>query len=162
MVHRLKHILPTLISLTQANFVLGWQISDIVVIMQEVYHMKAKRRKKGITVSKIDLEKAYHKLKWSFIHETLIDMGILDCMVKVIKNCATSCIMSVLWNGEPKRNPSLHEGLDKVIPSSHICLEHAWRDYHLLSRMPSPFDSGLRLRLDEVGQHLLALFLSKI
>ena len=65
MVHRLKHILPTLISLTQANFVLGWQISDIVVIMQEVYHMKAKRRKKGVTVSKIDLEKAYHKLKWS-------------------------------------------------------------------------------------------------
>lgn len=48
---------------------------------------------------KIDLEKAYDRLKWSFIRDTLLQNGIPLNMIEVIMNCITSCNMNFLWNG---------------------------------------------------------------
>ena len=58
LVNRLKNILPDIIAPTQCNFVPGRQISDNIVIFQEVIHsMQGKRAGKGMMVVKIDLEK---------------------------------------------------------------------------------------------------------
>jgi len=77
-VQRLKAILPDLISPTQTSFVPGRQIGDNVIIMQEVLHtMRKKSGMIGNMAIKIDLEKAYDRLKWGFIHETLLEMRIL-------------------------------------------------------------------------------------
>jgi hypothetical protein len=70
-VNRLKPLLPKLISPTQCSFVPGRQISDNIVIIQEVLHtMKLKKGRKGIMAIKLDLEKAYDRLSWEFIRDT--------------------------------------------------------------------------------------------
>ena len=48
---------------------------------------------------KVDLEKAYDRLRWSFIEDTLRDVGIPKFLYKVIMQCISSYSMIVLWNG---------------------------------------------------------------
>jgi len=72
LVNRLKPILGKLVSPTQSSFVPGRQISDNRIIVQEVLHsMRRKQGKMGYMAIKIDLEKAYDRLRWPFIRETL-------------------------------------------------------------------------------------------
>lgn len=49
---------------------------------------------------KVDLEKAYDRLKWDFIRNTLMEMRIPQNLVDVIMMCITTCSMRILWNGE--------------------------------------------------------------
>lgn len=62
--------------------------------------MKRKQGDKGFMAIKIDFEKAYDKLKWSFIRDTLFDMNLPFLMNNVIMECVTSPTMRILWNGE--------------------------------------------------------------
>jgi len=101
-VNRLKWVLPKIISPTQSSFVPGRQITDNVIVMQEVLHsMRRKLGFKGWMKIKTDLEKAYDRLRWEFILETLIQMHLPNLLIEVIMNCVTSCTLNVLWNGEP-------------------------------------------------------------
>jgi len=70
--------------------------------MQELLH--SMRREKGscsLMAIKLDLEKAYDRLNWSFIRNTLLELRLPQVMVDVIMLCITSCSMRILWNGEP-------------------------------------------------------------
>ena len=101
-VQRLKNVLPDLISPAQSSFVPGRQITDNVLIMQEVLHsMRQRSGAKGCMAIKIDLEKAYDRLRWTFIHDTLVQMRLPDSIIGIIMNCVTSCSLNILWNGEP-------------------------------------------------------------
>ena len=83
-VHILKAILLDLTSPLQSNFVPRRQIGDNIVIMQEIMHsMRFKEGKKGWMDIKIDLEKTYDKLKWSFLQETLEDMQLPHRLIQV-------------------------------------------------------------------------------
>lgn len=62
--------------------------------------MRRKQSGKGLMTIKIDFEKAYDRLKWSFIRDTLNEMNFPLRMVEVIMECISSPTMSVLWNGE--------------------------------------------------------------
>lgn len=99
-VNRLKPLLLNLIAPTQCSFVPGWQITDSVVIIQEVlYDMRCKKGKRGTMMTKLDLEKAYDSLKWNFIRDTLIDVGLSPSFVGIIMRCVSSPSMNVMWNG---------------------------------------------------------------
>jgi len=53
------------------------QSRENIIVAQEVLHsMRSRRSGKGLMVIKIDLEKAYDRLKWSFIRETLTNIGL--------------------------------------------------------------------------------------
>lgn len=68
LVNRLKPILPSLISPTQGSFVPNRQITDNIIIVQEMLHsMRKKQGEVGYMAIKIDFEKAYDRLRWSFI-----------------------------------------------------------------------------------------------
>lgn len=99
--NRNKPILAKVTSHSQTSFVPGRQITDNIVIFQEVLHtMKRKKGGKGYMKIKIDFEKAYDRLKWLFIKDTIMEMKLLIRMVEVILECVSSPTMRVLWNGE--------------------------------------------------------------
>lgn len=65
MVNRLKPIFERLVSQEQSSFVPSRQITDNIVIYQEVLHsLRVNKTSKKFMVIKVDLEKAYDRLRW--------------------------------------------------------------------------------------------------
>ena len=61
--NRLKEVMPHLTAPNESSFVPGQQITDNIIIYQEVLHsMPSPRKGNGIMLLKIDLEKAYDPL----------------------------------------------------------------------------------------------------
>ena len=56
----------TVISPTQTAFLPGRNIMEGVVVLHETIH-ELYRKKKSAVIFKIDFEKAYDKVKWSFV-----------------------------------------------------------------------------------------------
>ncbi|XP_061375671.1 uncharacterized protein LOC133317799 [Gastrolobium bilobum] len=99
-VGRLKDLLPRIVSLNQCSFIKGRQGFDNVIIVQEVIHsMRVKKGSQGWMMIKVDLEKAYDRLDWSFILETLDDIGLPEPLSLLIYKCISTSSMSLLWNG---------------------------------------------------------------
>lgn len=77
-VNRLKPFIPRLVSPCQAGFVPGRSIHENIVVAQEMLHSMAKiKGKTSFFVIKVDIAKAYDRLRWSFIHDTLTEMVYL-------------------------------------------------------------------------------------
>lgn len=102
MTNRLKRIMPKLICPHHSSFILGRQIVDNIVVYQEMLHtIRKKKSTNGYMVMKIDLEKAYDRLEWSFIRDTLEKAGFNDLWCRLIMSCVESAHMAILWNGKP-------------------------------------------------------------
>ena len=72
-VAKLRPHLEKLISPLQIAFMPGRKGIDNVIIVQELIHSISKKKGKvGYMAIKIDLEKAYYKLEWSFIRDMLL------------------------------------------------------------------------------------------
>lgn len=68
LVQRLKPHIPSIISPYQTGFVPTRSIHENIVVAQELVHSKNKMRgKTGFFAIKVDLAKAYDRLKWSFV-----------------------------------------------------------------------------------------------
>ena len=99
--NRLKELMPFLTSQNQCSFVPGRQISDNIVIYQEVLHsMRSRTLGNGILLIKIDLEKAYDRVSWSFIKDTLQTVGLPNVWIRKVMHYVETVQMSVLWNGK--------------------------------------------------------------
>jgi hypothetical protein len=89
--------------------------------------MKGLRGKKGVMVIKVDLEKAYDRLSWSFIRETLIDVGLPNEMIGIIMKCIESASLSVMCNGSATQKFFPSRGIRQGDPSLPyifvLCLE---------------------------------------
>ncbi|GAA0149056.1 hypothetical protein LIER_43036 [Lithospermum erythrorhizon] len=99
---RLKSTLPSVISESQSAFVPRKLITDNVLLSFEAHHfIKNQRRgKKGFMFIKLDMLKAYDRIKWSFLRAMLIKLGFSVQMVKIIMDYVTSMSYSVLINGD--------------------------------------------------------------
>ncbi|VVA35314.1 PREDICTED: reverse mRNAase, partial [Prunus dulcis] len=72
LVSRLRPCMTKLVSPNQVSFVPGRQITDNIIVAQEVLHkFKNAKGKKGFIAWKIDLSKAYDRMQWPFIREVL-------------------------------------------------------------------------------------------
>ena len=99
--NRIKVILPDLIGPTQASFVARRHITENIVVAQDIIHnIRMKKGKRGQMLIKVDLEKAYGRLSWEFIHETLCEAGILPDLIRTTMDCNPSATMQILWNSE--------------------------------------------------------------
>ena len=101
-VARLRPFLSGIVSPFQSAFVPGRKGTDNVIIVQEL--IRTISRKGGVggvgnMAIKIDLEKAYDKLEWSFIRDTLHRANILSRLIDIIMSCVTSVSTSILFNG---------------------------------------------------------------
>lgn len=64
---RLKKVMVKLIGPAQASFLPGRLSTDNIIVVQEAVHsMRRKKGQKGWMLLKLDLEKAYDKIRWDF------------------------------------------------------------------------------------------------
>ena len=96
----------------QAEFVPGSRTSDNIIIAQEVIRTLITRRgRTRYGTIKLDLKKAYDRLEWHFIQETLEFFQLPQNLITLIMNMITSTRFHILWNGSP---------LPEVVPSRGI------------------------------------------
>ena len=70
----------------------------------------------GYMAIKIDLEKAYDKLEWSFIRRMLIRINLPTNLVDLIMSCVSSVTTLILFNGSPLDLISLSRGIRQGDP----------------------------------------------
>jgi len=70
MANRLKPILPSIISQEQSGYVEGRQITDSIILNQEVLHSIKTQKIPGMLIQ-LDLSKAFEKISWTYIKEIL-------------------------------------------------------------------------------------------
>lgn len=100
LVNRLRPFLNELIGPLQSSFIPNCSTLDNAIIAQEAMHfMKRTKVKKGYLAFKIDLEKAYDRVNWDFLKQTLEDFGFPNSIVRLIKWCVSASSLSILWNG---------------------------------------------------------------
>ena len=106
----LKKILEKVVSVDQNAFVRGRQILDASLIANEVIDFWHKRKEKGL-ICKLDIEKAYDSINWSFLMKVLHKMGFGSRWMEWIWRCISMAKFSVLVNGVPAGFFSSTKGL---------------------------------------------------
>ena len=134
--------MPVVIAPTQCDFIRGRSGSNNIIIAQEVIHkMRTAEGKKGYMAIKIDLEKAYDRLDWLFVVDSLRDVGLNDQLISLIWHCILSTSMNILWNGECTGEFNPRRGIRQGDPLSPylfvLCVE---RLSHLIQLV---VDNGL-------------------
>ncbi|XP_061336789.1 uncharacterized protein LOC133283880 [Gastrolobium bilobum] len=99
--NRLKLYLNVLILPNQCSFIKGRHSSDNIIIAQEIFHStRLKKGGVGWMAIKVDLEKAYDKVNWDYLRQTLQAVGLNDETVNLIMEGVTSTVMNILWERE--------------------------------------------------------------
>ncbi|KAG8365371.1 hypothetical protein BUALT_Bualt18G0097700 [Buddleja alternifolia] len=98
----LKPMMDKLVSPMQSSFIPRRGTHDNILLFQEMVHtLRHTKHRKGGMILKIDLEKAYDKVNWAFLRQTLIFFGFPDSTVRLIFFCVTCSQPRILWNGKP-------------------------------------------------------------
>lgn len=118
-------MMHTLISKTQSAFIKGRQILDGVLIANEIVDEAKRYKKKGV-MFKVDFEKAYDSVSWSYLQFVMNKMGFSETWQKWIMECVSTASMAVLVNGSPTEEFCRAEAFDKVALYHCFCF-YLWR-----------------------------------
>ncbi|GKV11964.1 hypothetical protein SLEP1_g23173 [Rubroshorea leprosula] len=110
-------VIPYVIGKQQMAFIEGRQLSEGVIIANEIID-DAKKRKRECFLFKIDFEKAFDKVSWRFLDYMLMRMGFGDIWRGWIRECLQTSMVSILVNGSPTRQFKVSKGLRQGDPLS--------------------------------------------
>ena len=70
-----------------------------MIITQElVYTIERKKGKEGFMIIKVDLERAYDQLEWSFVRSMLVSLGFHLDIVELILSFISTTMATLLFN----------------------------------------------------------------
>jgi hypothetical protein len=115
LVARLAEVMDSLVASTQSAILKGRYLVDGVMVMNEVLDF-ARRAGKECLIFKVDFEKAYDSVEWSFLDYMLGRFGFCDKWRSWIQACVFSGNMFVLVNGSPIKEINIQRGLKQEAP----------------------------------------------
>jgi hypothetical protein len=127
--NRLIKVADRLISKNQFAFIKGRFILESMVVAHEIIHDIHKNKESGV-ILKLDYEKAYDRVSWTFLEEMLTSRGFgntwVRWIIKVVKG--GSILLGLMMRTVV--TSSLKKALDKEIPCHHSFLIW-WQIYSL-------------------------------
>jgi len=97
---RSKDDMHLVIDDVQSTFLEDRGMLDSVMMANEVIEEVRRSQKSGVCL-KVDFEKAYDSVRWSFLLDMLLKMGFHRKWTKWVKGCLETTTVSVLVNGSP-------------------------------------------------------------
>lgn len=97
---RMKKVLPSVIDDCQSAFLKDRGLLNSVVVANEVIEELRRSSRRGLCF-KIDYEKAYDSVSWTFLYDILQKLGFHSRSILWIRGCLESATVSVLVNGSP-------------------------------------------------------------
>lgn len=97
---RLSKVMNSIISTSQSAFVKGRNLVDRAMVINEVVDF-ARRANRECLILKVDFEKAYDTVEWSFLEFMLKRVCFCPKWVAWMKACVFGGNMSILVNGTP-------------------------------------------------------------
>ncbi|WOL07610.1 hypothetical protein Cni_G16354 [Canna indica] len=129
-VNRIRPVLCKLISPAQSAFILGRPMQDNVLVVNEVVNaFHTSKAKEPYFIMKLDLEKAYDKVRWEAIYEVIRMMNFPELVIGWIKSCIEDVNFHCKFNGEIsggfKGMKGIRQG-DPLSPYLFILLEETF------------------------------------
>lgn len=98
---RIKPLLPSWIFENQCGFIKGRGADSNFVIASEILNsMNLKKGKYGWFALKLDLEKAYDRMEWSFLKNCLLALDVDQHSITMIMNRVANASSTILVNGK--------------------------------------------------------------
>ncbi|GJW78983.1 putative RNA-directed DNA polymerase [Tanacetum coccineum] len=114
---RLAKVILSIIEPNQTAFLVGRQILDGFLIANELIHM-VKIENHKFLLFKVDFEKAFDSVNWSFLLDVMEKMGFSLKWRNWIRACLSSASILILINGSPSNEFRMERGLHQGDPLS--------------------------------------------
>lgn len=62
-------------------------LDNIIIAWEVIYFMERRKDKKDFMAIKMDLEKAYDRLRWDFLEDNLLEIGLSPYFTRLIMMC---------------------------------------------------------------------------
>ena len=152
---RLKKILPNLIDHAQSAFIPGRQISDNILLAQELFRGYSRDTGTPKCALKIDLHKAFDSIRWDFLFAALDHMNFPPQFVGWVRECVTTAMYSVKVNGSSCGYFKGAKGIRQGDPLSPYLFSIAMHVFSCILNNPPP-DFKFHWRCKELSlTHLL-------